>query len=77
LSTVSIAIPVNERRPAPFLVCTYSFGEGALPTVRAAVDLGQAADFAHAEACASCQPTVRVYAVDPDGVCSQVMMVRT
>ena len=73
---MSIVIPVNERRPAPFLVCTYSFGEGALPTVRAAVDLRQAAEWAQAEARASCQPVVRVYAVDADGACSPVLTVR-
>lgn len=54
----------DKHRPAPFLVCTYSFGEDQLPTVRAANDLDQATDVARLEAAASCMPLVRVYAIE-------------
>jgi hypothetical protein len=73
---MSIEIPVNERRPAPFLVCTYTFGDGALPTVRAAADIDQAAKLAEEAARASCQPVVRVYVFDETGRCRPVMTVR-
>lgn len=63
-------------RPAPLLVCTYSFGEGELPTVKAARDPVQAAELARAEASAACRPTVRVYAFDDCGSCQLAWSVR-
>jgi len=55
---------VSDGRPAPYLVCTYSFGEADLPTIRAAYDLGHATDVAKLEAAASCRPIVRVYSLE-------------
>lgn len=66
---------IDKRRPAPLLVCTYSFGESELPTVRPAGTLDQAAGIAREEAAAACRPLVRVYSFDPD--CQLVMSVRT
>lgn len=60
----------TKHRPAPLLVCTYSFGEGELPTVHAARDADHAQALAQAEAAAACRPTVRVYSVDDDGQCA-------
>ena len=54
----------NKHLPAPFLVCTYSFGEGELPTVRAAYDAPHATGIARNEAAASCIPVVRVYSME-------------
>jgi len=51
----------DKRRPAPLLVCTYSFGESELPTVRAARSPEHAATIAHEGAAAACRPIVRVY----------------
>lgn len=64
----------DKSRPAPFLVCTYSFGEDELPTVRAAFDMDQATVLAQMEANASCQPVVRIYAIDE--VCRLVTSLR-
>jgi len=72
----------DKHRPAPLLVCTYSFGETELPTVRAAYHLEQAMDIARQEAAATCMPVVRVYSLegtDPDtgaAVCKLVSSVR-
>lgn len=57
-------IPTNKRVPAPFLVCTYSFGEGDLPTVRAAYDAAHATGIARLEAGAACVPIVRIYSIE-------------
>lgn len=54
----------DKCRPAPILVCTYSFGEGQLPTLRAAFDVDQATELAKQEAAAKCQPLVRIYSFE-------------
>ena len=66
----------DKNRPAPYLVCTYSFGEGELPTVRTADDPFRAQEIAQQEAAAKCMPVVRVYSIDEDGTCKLVMSVR-
>lgn len=62
--TRSTMMATDKHRPAPFLVCTYSFGENQLPTVRAAYDFEHATDISRLEAAASCQPVVRVYSIE-------------
>lgn len=69
-------IVTDKYQPAPFLICTYSFGESELPTVRPARSLGDATDIAKMEAAAKCQPIVRVYSFDEDG-CRLVLTMRT
>jgi hypothetical protein len=71
-----VAMGVNKHRPAPYLVCTYSFGEGELPTVRAANDIGHATEIARREAAAVCQPMVRIYVFEDDGRGTLVMGLR-
>jgi hypothetical protein len=70
------AMVTNDRRPAPYLVCTYTFGDSELPTVRAARDLSHAAGLAEQEAAARCGPVVRVYVVGDSGQCDLVMTVQ-
>lgn len=57
-------ILTDKHRPAPVLVCTYSFGEGQLPTLRAAYDIEHANELAKQEAAAKCQPLVRIYTLE-------------